>query len=586
MLTKLKELKETAQEAEYEEESDDEVTPDDTIVSSYNTAKRIRMELQDQHKAEKQALKAAREARSSSASETEYPSMQLEISYLEASRRVSCNLYNHLAWLITDASPEVGDDSRVKVSPKQHEQVLNLAQDVCQTVAGIPTPKHIGTALHILKETRSKATVTLLNRFGNCISYQDAQRYITTMAKSVDEQTGQDGTFIPTNLKVGRFTQFAFDNLDFQEYTKDGRTLHGTTHIIFQYKDPDEDPTPMASLPLLKTRQSSLDIMVEADVCLRGTANKIISGKDYYTMLHAHTIVHAAMFALHWEVFTKWLITEEKDLERISVLAINVQLLLDALSEMDVEKASSACADATNQLKELSRLMAEFDEVCTSPTTKLWLMYMDMVMILKRFIHAEHAGLWEEHLAEVEKMLPYLVAAGHYKYVSCLPHYLEEMRSLPTLAPNIHREFKDGKFTVRQTEGCFNGVWTDMALEKTYIRDAKTKLFNGISQQLAAMEKYLRALPVLTAVSEQTKAMAHLDMDDTKHQEDSNSQGTKEAERKITDVINNQMINPFSCEEQELMNISTGHKSASADLVNAREKGLEALAAARKTDRK
>uniref|UniRef100_A0A8C1J6Z7 Uncharacterized protein n=1 Tax=Cyprinus carpio TaxID=7962 RepID=A0A8C1J6Z7_CYPCA len=60
--------------------------------------------------------------------------------------------------------------------------------------------------------------------------------------------------------------------------------------------------------------------------------------------------------------------------------------------------------------------------------------------------HVPHLpqSLWEEHLAEVEKMLPYLVAAGHYKYVSCLPHYLEAMRSLPTLAPNIYREFKDG----------------------------------------------------------------------------------------------------------------------------------------------
>uniref|UniRef100_A0AAQ4QEP0 Uncharacterized protein n=1 Tax=Gasterosteus aculeatus aculeatus TaxID=481459 RepID=A0AAQ4QEP0_GASAC len=44
-------------------------------------------------------------------------------------------------------------------------------------------------------------------------------------------------------------------------------------------------------------------------------------------------------------------------------------------------------------------------------------------------------GLSQEHLADVEKMLPYLAAAGHYKYVSCLPHYLEAMRSLPTLAP-------------------------------------------------------------------------------------------------------------------------------------------------------
>ena len=86
-------------------------------------------------------------------------------------------------------------------------------------------------------------------------------------------------------------------------------------------------------------------------------------------------------------------------------------------------------------------------------------------------------------------------------------------------------------------------------------------------------------------MSEQKKAMAHLDQDDTKHHWDSYSQCTKEAEtvKKITDVINNQMINPFKCEEQELMNISTGHKAASAHLVMAREKGLEALATARRT---
>ena len=49
----------------YEEESDDELTPADTIVSSYNTAKRIHKELQDQRK---QALKEAREARMGQAS--------------------------------------------------------------------------------------------------------------------------------------------------------------------------------------------------------------------------------------------------------------------------------------------------------------------------------------------------------------------------------------------------------------------------------------------------------------------------------------------------------------------------------------
>lgn len=63
------------------------------------------------------------------------------------------------------------------------------------------------------------------------------------------------------------------------------------------------------------------NIMVEADVCLCGTANMLISGKDYYAMLHAHTLIHAAMFAPHWEAFARWLITEEKDLEFMSALA-------------------------------------------------------------------------------------------------------------------------------------------------------------------------------------------------------------------------------------------------------------------------
>ena len=64
-----------------------------------------------------------------------------------------------------------------------------------------------------------------------------------------------------------------------------------------------------------------------------------------------------------------------------------------------------------------------------------------------------------------------------------------------------------GHIAVRQTEAQFNGVWRDMTFEKIYNRDAKTKSFTGINQHPAAMEKYWRDLPVLTAESEQTKTM-------------------------------------------------------------------------------
>lgn len=271
-----------------------------------------------------------------------------------------------------------------------------------------------------------------------------------------------------------------------------------------------------------------------------------------------------------------------KELECMSMLTCNVQLLIDALSEKNEEKSFFAYTNATDQLKAVSTMMAEFDKACTSPTTKLWLKYMDMVMILKRYIHAERAGLWEEHLTEVAKMSPYLVAAGHYKYVSCLPYYLEAMRSLSTLAQTYSRHSKmDSVLYVRQgVDSMVSGqIWNLRKLTTVM----QTKLFTGISQQPAAIEKYLRALPVLTAVSEQTKVMAHLNLDDQKHHEDSNNSATKEAESvmKITEVVDNRMINPFKCNEQKLMNISTGYKAESADLVNAREKGLKALVTAK-----
>ena len=203
---------------------------------------------------------------------------------------------------------------------------------------------------------------------------------------------------------------------------------------------------------------------------------------------------------------------------------------------------------------------------------------------LKRSIHTERAGLWEGHLAESEKMLPYLIAAGHYKYVSCLSHYLQAMGNLTTMAPSILQALKNGQFTIHQSEGRFNGVWTDMALEKTYNRDAQTKLFTGISQQFTAMEKYLdKVLPMQMAVSEQTKVMAHLNTDDPKHILDSNSQSIKDAActKQIIEVIKNQMIDPFISlqKQKELLNISTGCIAYSGDLIRAREKVSEALAA-------
>ena len=42
----------------------------------------------------------------------------------------------------------------------------------------------------------------------------------------------------------------------------------------------------------------------------------------------------------------------------------------------------------------------------------------------------------------------------------------------------------------------------------------------------------------------------------------------------ITGFVSNQLIQPFKYEEQDMVNISTGHKAKSADLVRARGIGM------------
>ena len=66
-------------------------------------------------------------------------------------------------------------------------------------------PKQVGAAILILKETRSKDTLPLFNRLGNCISYQDTPHYIITMTAITEEQISQDGFFCAIKFEARSF---------------------------------------------------------------------------------------------------------------------------------------------------------------------------------------------------------------------------------------------------------------------------------------------------------------------------------------------------------------------------------------------
>jgi len=256
LMKQVTKLKQDLDEADYEhggDESDEDPDGTGTIDitrMSYHAAKSLRTEVKERMKAERESLKSYREgtkhavhvASSSTtppAEPTVSEALQMEISYTEASRRVTNSLYNHVAWLVTDASPDVGDDGRVLINPKKHEQVLNLAQDLSHAVAGTPTPKHVGTALHVTKKTRSKEIVTLLNQFGNCISCQDAQRCITNMAEAVDQKTEEDGVFVPEDSLNSHSTTWSSTSTPrMAEHCMERRTLYSSTRMQKKYPHP------------------------------------------------------------------------------------------------------------------------------------------------------------------------------------------------------------------------------------------------------------------------------------------------------------------------------------------------------------
>ena len=185
---------------------------------------------------------------------------------------------------------------------------------------------------------------------------------------------------------------------------------------------------------------------------------------------------------------------------------------------MDKDRAVELVGEVLMHLRSLESHWAVFESTL-GVTAQFWGMYIEMVLILKRYIHAERAGLWDQHLQEAQNMLPYTTSSGHNKYMSCLPIYLNEMKNLPNTAPEVYSEFQAGNFAVHQVEGEFNGTWTDMALEQTYNKEGKTSLFKGITQTETAREKYIKMLPFLTAISESVKQMVHMDSTHSDHHE-------------------------------------------------------------------
>lgn len=121
------------------------------------------------------------------------------------------------------------------------------------------------------------------------------------------------------------------------------------------------------------------------------------------------------------------------------------------------------------------RMETEKEKLCNYRVPRLWLQYMEMVNLLRRFIKAERLGDWALHLQCLYDMLPFLAAAGHNLYVKSVHVYLQKMLTLEADHPGVYRHFINGLHVVRRSERLWGGISTDLAIEQCLMRALKTR---------------------------------------------------------------------------------------------------------------
>ena len=92
------------------------------------------------------------------------------------------------------------------------------------------------------------------------------------------------------------------------------------------------------------------------------------------------------------------------------------------------------------------------------------------VFLMMMYIRAEREGEFGLHLYCCQKMIPYFSAAGHWNYARDSIVYMRSMEKMPI---DLLNRFMNGEHVIRLRDGSFNGIWSGMTIETTYMKVGK-----------------------------------------------------------------------------------------------------------------
>ena len=221
------------------------------------------------------------------------------------------------------------------------------------------------------------------------------------------------------------------------------------------------------------------------------------------------------------------------------------------------------------------------DELSTqaeaSRTAKHWVNNLILpVFLIMIFVRAEREGDWALHLWAVHEMIPYFFASGHIHYAR---YSLVYLRSMEKLHGDILERFMKGEHVQRHRNGVWNGLWSDMFIETTFMRYGHgPRGLTGLTLNQSAVSRWALSLHTCSRLLKDVADMKDKEyLDDKRHKEEMPSRmAYDEKDRSAVRRKLNLCIHPLKPDEHPtgLVNIVTGRiHPESVNVENAKDIG-------------
>lgn len=223
----------------------------------------------------------------------------------------------------TDFDDETPHDSSIKSI-----RIKSLFQIMYYVKKGgrVDTPLHILLGIFVYTYTKSKSTLSVLNRLGLTVSYDEILRIRARLATFIIENH-QNKVPLPYHFNTRNYVTAAFDNFDCNEATISGlNSTHDTVIVVFQDLNTNEDGRNCSYPELnLKKRERVLTNLLECQKLIhyRKTDNSVDLPSSY-KVCSLDQVVNHEEFTNNFNIFDIiWLLSRidisEYDKGKVSI---------------------------------------------------------------------------------------------------------------------------------------------------------------------------------------------------------------------------------------------------------------------------